>query len=145
MNFKNQINKSFILINRIRLSIFFFFLFIIISLFFNILSFYWTIFISILSLFFIFIFAFYIPYYFEKFSYILKNDYIILKYGVFFHKEILLNISLITKINLYQYPLSKIFKVQSISFSSSGSNIYIPCLNKQAIDNILKQIRKNDQ
>ncbi|MBP0979714.1 MAG: PH domain-containing protein [Oscillospiraceae bacterium] len=132
----NKLNKNFIIINKIRLIFFMFILILLGTLILEKNSIYWLIYILILSIFFIIIFVFYIPSYYKSFSYLLTEDYIIIFSGVIFYKKILLKISSITKINIYQTWFQKIFKVKSVIFFSPGQTTLISCLDKQSIDKI---------
>lgn len=138
VNLQKSLDKSFLILNKIRLT----FIVFILSLcgFIFIKSLYCLIYICILSLFFIVMFVFYIPSYYNSFKYLITEEYIIIFSGVIFTKKILLKIDSITKIGLYQTWLQRILKIKSLILFSPGQTTLISCLNIESIDDFLKKI-----
>lgn len=138
-----QIDKKFLIINKIRLTILALITSILISLSFKILSLYWLICIITLVVTFVTIYAWYIPNYYKSFYYILGDNYLIISYGIIFNKRIFLNLDLITKTTLSKTPLQKLFKINTLTLSCPGVKTFIVCLDKKSTLEILHNINYN--
>lgn len=138
MQQQQKVNKNFISVNKIRISIIYFFASILISLIFKTFSIYWIISIIAISLIFLYLYIFYFQIYYNSLKYTLTKDYIILYYGFIFSKKSLIKISSITKISITQSLLQRFFKIKTIYIFASGTSNHISSLTQKSIEEILK-------
>lgn len=136
---KQKISKNFIVINKIKLYILYFLSSVVTSLFFELFDSVWCV-LTVLWTFMFIIIYFYIPKYYNSFFYVISDNTITINYGVVFSKQSILKKHQITKTIVYQGIFQKLLRTKSVLISSPGTQIYLPCLDSQAVDNILNNI-----
>lgn len=79
---------------------------------------------------------------YKNYLYLVKEDEIILMFGVIFKKSVVIPVVQMQDIGYNEGPISQIFKLADVTISTAGSNHFIVCLPKNDAKEIVEQVKE---
>ncbi len=98
--------------------------------------------VTVIASVFVFFFLFYYPIKYNRLCYRVENDRVCVIGGVFYRTERYVEVKNIQYIGFVADPLQRIAGLQGALIFTSGSKIYIPCLDKQRTERLLEKTGK---